>query len=296
MQEKLNIDLSHEIKKLEILSKRLVTSKFMGMYKARLRGKGLEFSNFREYTPMDDASLIDWKVSARLNKPIIKEFVQERNLEVFILIDVSSSMVFGSTKKLKNEYAAELIATLSYAILNVGDSLGYAFFSDKIFNVMKPKPGKRLFYKLSRSIVDPYIYGGDFDLENALKNITQSLNKNSILIIVSDFIGLKGDWQKYLGRAAFKFDTIGIMIRDPRDREIPADSSMILIEDPFTNKKIVLDPTHEIRERYSQYVKKQEDRIEKIFSDSRASFVKLTTDKSFIVPIINFFRKREKWK
>ena len=257
MPEKLNIDLSHEIKKLEILSKRLVSSKFLGMYKSRLRGRGLEFNNFREYTLVDDASLIDWKVSARVNKPIIKEFVQERNLDVFILIDVSSTMVFGSTKKLKNEYVAELAATLAYAVLNVGDNLGYAFFSDNIFNYMAPKSGKNLFYKLSRSIVNPEIYGGNYDLESALKKITESLNRNSVLIIISDFIGLKGDWQKYLERASYKFDVIGIMVRDPRDKDLPENSSMVLIEDPFSSEKLVLDPTEAVRQKYRKYVENQ---------------------------------------
>ena len=135
MVEKLKTNISHQIKKLTLLTKRIVVTSLTGNYKTQIRGKGLEFSNFREYVPTDDASLIDWKTSVRVNKPVIKEFIDERNIDVFFLVDVSSSMVFGSTEKLKNEYVSELVSTMAYAILNVGDSLGYAFFSDHLFNV-----------------------------------------------------------------------------------------------------------------------------------------------------------------
>ena len=294
MPGQLKVDISHKVKKIEVFTKRLISSKLMGNYKSRIRGRGLEFNNFREYTVTDDASLIDWKTSARVNKPLIKEYVEERNLEVFLLIDVSSSMVFGSTEKLKNEYAAELVSTLSYAVLNMGDSLGFGFLADNFTNVVVPKINKGLYYKLSGLLVNSEIYGGGYDLENALKKCVELLKKNSILIIISDFIGLKGNWQEYLKRAAYKFDIIGIMIRDPRDREIPEDSDMIVIADPFTDKQITLDPNPEVREKYRKFVDKQEKEIEDIFYKSHADLLKLTTDKPFLVPLINFFKRRRK--
>ena len=295
MAEKLETELSHKIKKLNIFTKRLITTRLVGRYRSRVKGKGLEFSNYREYTLEDDSNLIDWKASIRVNEPIIKEFVEERNLEVFFLIDVSSSMVFGSTKKLKNEYVTELVATLTYSVLRVGDSVGYCFFSDKIFNLNPPSHNKKLFYIISSSLLNPDIYGGTYDFELALKKITRLLKKNTILIIISDFIGLKKGWEDYLKKAAYKFDTIGIMVRDPRDKELPEDSDMILISDPYTNEKMILDPNINVRQRYKHYVENQEKEIESIFTESRASFLKLTTDKEFFVPIINFFKRRQKW-
>ena len=290
--EKLNINLG---KKLTIFTKRIVTTKLVGNYKSKIKGRGLEFSNFREYSMNDDSSLIDWKTSIRVNQPVVKEFVEERNLEVFFLIDVSSTMVFGSTEKLKNEYSSELISTLAYAILHVGDSLGYAFFSDKLFNLNLPAHSKNRFYILSRDLSNPENYGGTFDLELALKKVTEILRKNSVLIIVSDFIGLKGNWRDIIKKAAYKFDTIGIMVRDPRDREIPADSSMVVLSDPYTNQELILDPTESIIERYKRYVEIQEKEIESAFSKARASFLKLTTDQPFLVPLVNFFKKRQRW-
>ena len=294
MPEQLKADVSHKVKKIEVFTKRLVSVKFMGIYKSSIKGRGLDFSNFREYSATDDASLIDWKVSARVNKPIIKEFVEERNLEVFLLIDVSSSMVFGSTKKLKNEYAAELASTLSYAILNVGDSLGYGLLSDNFFNIVQPKVNKKLYYQLSRLLVNPEIYGGGYDLEKALEKCIQLLRRNSVLIIISDFIGLKGNWQEYLKKAAYSFDLIGIMLRDPRDREIPEDSNMIVIADPFTDKQIILDPNPRVREKYREFVEKEENEIADAFYKSHADLLKLTTDQPFLIPLINFFKRRKK--
>ena len=186
MVENLKVDLSHKIKKLEILTKRLVKTALIGNYRGRIKGRGLDFDRFREYTTSDDASLIDWKVSVRLNKPIIKEFIEERNLDVFLLIDVSSSMVFGSTTKLKNEYVAELASALSYAILNAGDSLGYGFVSDDLFNLILPRNRRSLFYELSRSLVNPEVYGGNYDIETALSKCLKALRRNSILIIISE--------------------------------------------------------------------------------------------------------------
>lgn len=294
MPEELKIDLSHKLRKIQIFTKRLVLTKLVGNYKTKIRGHGLEFNGFREYNLSDDANLIDWKVSARLNKPVIKEFVEERNLEVFLLIDVSSSMVFGSTEKLKNEYVAELASVLSYAILNVGDSLGYGIFSDNISNVVKPKVNKNLFYQLSALLINPEIYGGSYDLEKALKKCGQVLSKNSIIIIISDFIGLSGQWHEQLKRASYKFDIIGIMVRDPRDQEIPEDSDMIMIADPFTNKQIVLDPNQATREKYKKFVEREEKEITEFFSGAKADLLKLTTDKPFIQPLISFFKKRRR--
>ena len=293
---KLKVDLSQGVKKLEIFTKRLVTTRLTGRYKTKIKGYGLEFESYRPYTQEDDASQIDWKASVRINKPIIKEFAEERNLDVFILVDVSSSMVFGSTSKLKNEYAAELVSLLSYAILNAGDSLGYGFFSDKIFDINKPSRKTNLFYIISRSLVNPYIYGGGFDLASALDKLIKLLKKNSILIIVSDFIGLKGDWATQLKKASYKFDTIGIMVRDPRDRELPEDSYMVRVSDPFSEEELIIDSNPEVREKYKRYVKKQEEQIENAFRQHRASLLNLSTSKPFFIPLIQFFKKRKKWQ
>ena len=122
----------------------------------------------------------------------------------------------------------------------------------------------------------------------------KKIKENSVLIIISDFIGLKGNWQEYLKKAAYSFDLIGIMLRDPRDREIPEDSNMIVIADPFTDKQIILDPNPRVREKYREFVEKEENEIADAFYKSHADLLKLTTDQPFLIPLINFFKRRKK--
>ena len=163
MVTKLKPDLSHKLRKLDLGTRRLISTKLLGKYKSLIKGRGLEFSSFREYSLQDDASLIDWKASLRAHEPLIKEFVEERNLEVFFLIDVSASMLFGSTQKLKNEFVIELAALLSYAVISAGDNLGYAFFSNRLFNTRKPSRNPSLFYFLTSELLKTEIYGNNFD-------------------------------------------------------------------------------------------------------------------------------------
>src|SRR3989338_7011118 len=141
MKKELKLDLSEGIKRLKILTNRIINTRFIGGYKSVFKGKGLEFEDYRPYTTHDDASTIDWKASVKSNQLLVREFVEERNLNTFFLIDVSSSMVYGSIDKLKVEYAAEVAAALSYVILNSGDSMGFALFNDKIVKNVLPAQG-----------------------------------------------------------------------------------------------------------------------------------------------------------
>jgi len=136
MKKELKLDLSEGIKRLKILTTQIVNTKFVGGYKSVFKGRGLEFKDYRPYTPDDDASTIDWKASVRANKLFVRDFEEERNLNVFFLVDVSSSMVYGSIDKLKIEYVGELTAALSFVVLNAGDSVGFALFSDRIVSFL----------------------------------------------------------------------------------------------------------------------------------------------------------------
>ena len=290
---KLRVSLTPAIGRLQIVSRNIVDTRVIGNYKSVFKGRGLEFANYRDYTENDDASLIDWKASARANNTLVKEYVEERNVNVFFLIDVSSSMVFGSTPKLKNEYAAELAAALCYTSLEAGDSVGYALFSDKIVKKMPPKLGPQQYYSLSKIIVNPSIYGGGVNFGNALKFLLTYLKQASIVIIISDFIGLKGDWQHYLKIIAHKFDTIGMMVRDPHDKYLPDVKGNIVFQDPFSEKQLVIN-VESARDDYRRYVARQEAMVRDTFLKSRADFLSLTTDKPFIKPIMDFFIRRTK--
>ena len=209
MKKEVKLDLSEGIKRLKILTAQIVNTSIVGGYKSVFKGRGLEFEDYRQYTPNDDASLIDWKASVRSKELFIREFVEERNLNVYFLIDVSSSMVYGSIDKLKMEYAGELAAALSYVVLNAGDSVGFALFNDKIVKNVPPIIGPMQYHNLVTALVNPNHYGGKYNLDEALKFILAFLKQASIVIIISDFIGLKNDWERYIRVVSKKFDLIG---------------------------------------------------------------------------------------
>jgi uncharacterized protein (DUF58 family) len=291
MKKRLKLDLSQNIKRLKILTNQIVNTRFAGGYESVFKGRGLEFGDYRPYTPNDDAAMIDWKASVRSKQVLVREFVEERNLNVFFLIDVSSSMVYGSGDKLKMEYVGELVAALSSVILSVGDSVGFAMFTDKIVKSALPAGGFAQYHNIIRTLVDPNYYGGKYDLNEALKFTLTSLKEASIVIIVSDFIGLKNDWKKYLKMLSKKFDLIGIMVRDPRDMALPDYNAQVILEDPFSNKQIIVRP-ESISQAYRSYVLQQEKMISSVFLSANADFIKLRTDKPFVEPITSFFIER----
>lgn len=291
MKKELKLDLSGGIKRLRLITNRLVNTKIIGGYRSVFRGRGLEFFDYRHYTPNDDASTIDWKASVKSKELLVKEFVEERNLNIFFLIDASSSMMYSSVEKLKMEYAAEIVATLSYTILQAGDSISFALFTDKIVMHEPPKSGFKQYYKLIQTLVDPRYYGGSYDLTEALKFTMAFLKEFSIVIIVSDFIGLKNDWKHYLRLTGKKYDLIGIMIHDPNDKELPDYSGQVVLGDVYSNKQIIAN-IGAIRDEYAAYAEAQEKDIIKAFTDSKADFVHLMTDEPFIKPLTDLFLRR----
>jgi len=297
LRRKVNVDIPGAMRKLQVITNMLVTTRFRQSYVAVFRGKGLEFDSYRDYNLSDDASLIDWKASARAKELLVRKYVEERKLEVFFLVDVSNSMVFGSTEKIKNEYTAELVVALANAVLSAGDKVGYAFFNSDITVKVPPLLGKKQFYNLARELVNPNTYGGGFDLANALKFPLSFLKNSGTIFVVSDFLGMKDDsWIKSLKWLAAKFEVICLMIRDPRDKVLPRDAGQVLVADPYSNRKTLVD-ARLVREAYRSYVDRQEKELEKIAKESSVQFVPIYTDEPFVKPIVQLFMIRKKrWR
>ncbi len=290
--KKIKLSADHEhLDKLRIAARKMIGSQVIGSYKSVFRGSGMEFDSYRNYSPDDDAIRIDWKASAKVGKPLIKKFVEERELNVFFLIDVSNSMFIGASKKTKSDYSAELTSALSYAILEAGDSVGFALFSEDVLFKFPCTRDKSIFYVITRELKTPGHYGGHYNLNNALKFVSQYLKRGTVVIIVSDFIGLKPGWEDYLKRAAVKFELIGIMVRDITDDKMPYEKDRVVLEDPFGNQQLVVRPKN-IKEKYETYVKKEKKSIEDTFRMSGADFITLSADYSFVKPIMDFFEKR----
>lgn len=279
------------IKKLQIITRAIVTGGFIGGYRSVFKGRGLEFEGYREYTETDDADLIDWKASLRTGQTLIKEFGEEREVDVVFLMDVGSSMIFGSTEKLKNEYAAELVACLTYAILEAGDSTGLVMFSDKINARVVAKTGHGQFYNVLHALANPSHWGGGCDIIKALRFAMSFTKKGGLIIIISDFIGFKGPWERYMRIARANYDVIGMMVRDVRDKNVPEDVGQVMISDPYSNKQMLID-TSIISDKFRRYVSAQERNMRQSFISSGCDFLPLETDKSFVTPILKFFKER----
>jgi len=298
LRKKIAVDLTESIKKLNVIAKKMVTSDMIGSYRSVFRGKGLEFDSYRNYDPNeDDASRIDWKASKRANQLLVRKYVEERKIEVFFIVDVSNSMIFGSTEKLKNEYVAEFVIALTHAILTVGDKVGMALFNENIIYKIVPDTGMKQFTKIARNLVDPYNYGGGFNLSGALELPFSYLKTRGILFIVSDFMGMKNDeWQKKLKMLSARYDVICVIVRDPRDKEMPEGVGQVLVSDPCSKKEILID-SNIIKKVYEDYARKEEKKMEDMMKNSRCDFVFLNTDELFTKPIVNLFKMREKkWK
>lgn len=264
------------------------------LYRSLFRGKGLEFDSYRNFEQGDDASMIDWKASLRGHKLLAKKYIEERDMNVYFLVDVSGSMLFGSSNKLKSEYAAECCAALGHLILESGDNIGLIMFNEKIEKFIPSKSGRNQFNLIFKTLEDSENYGGDFDLEKAISFALDYIKTDyNVIIIVSDFIGLRKNAKKSLKLLTNRFETVGIMIRDIMDEELPRLNYQFSISDPNTGKSMVLDPkmTAEI---YKKSAIKQKQNVKTLFRESNIDLLELNSKETFYSPLANFLRSRSK--
>ncbi len=293
--KELKVDFRPLIKRLEATSKKGLFGETTGEYRSVFKGRGFEFTGFRQYLTSDDAHSIDWKASIRARALLIREYSEERNLQIVFLLDVSSSMSFSSHPQLKNEYAAELVAAMTYAMLEAGDQVGLIMFSDKIVRSIQPNSGPRQFYTITKALADPALYEGKVDFTKALRYAATSVPQNSIILLVSDFIGLNKDWESPLRAIAQRSELISIMVRDPLDLILP-DVGQVVVSDPFTEREVVLNTTA-LRLSYALETKRQIDSLRKVFLETNSDFVIVTTNKPFLKTLVDFFAARKKrWR
>ena len=296
--KEIKIDLLPLISKLEaVLKKGFTRDMLAGNYKSVFKGKGMEFVGFREYSPSDDAMLIDWKASLKANKMMVRVLEEERNVTVFFLLDVSDSMLFSSHKKLKCEYAAELVATLAFAMHEVGDSIGMAMFTDKIVQFVPPALGKNQFYTMAKLLSNAENYGGKYDFNFAIKYILNInfLKSDAIVFLISDFIGLKHGWDESIKLAGLKFDLTLITVRDPVDMRMPIVPGEVRLGDPFSKQQMVVNPM-DAKATYETEARAQLTRIQKELNKTNSGMLLLETDSEFTSEVFKFFRMRQQFK
>lgn len=292
---KLKINITPSLQRLDLVVKGLVNTKFIGNYASAFKGQGFEFADYRVYTPNDDASLIDWKASNRARKLLVKEFVEERNINVVFIVDVSSKMLLGSVNKLKCEYIAELVSSFAYTVLKEGDFVGLMMCSDKIVKKVIATNGMKQFHIISEALSNLSYYGGVCNLKRAVDEALRVLEQNTLLIIISDFISFEGLGDSFK-LASKKFDLIGIMVRDPIDVSLPEGMGQILVEDPIYREKMLISP-NKFRKLYEGETRKEMTNLKNYFKEAGADLVTLYTNKPFVEELVSFFKMREaRWR
>ncbi len=264
------------------------------LYKTIFRGKGLEFDSYRVFAPDDDATLIDWKATLRANDLLAKKYIEERELNVYFLVDVSSSMLFGSSNKLKAEYAAEFVAALSHLVINSGDKIGLIMFSDDIVKVLPSGRSKNQFALFTKFLSDSSYYGGGFNFNSALEYSLKAINNPyTVFLIISDFIMTKKSDLKNLRLLGSKFETLAVMVRDELDENLPKTKYQFSIQDPYSGRQMILD-TKLASGKYHKSVARQKEMLKEMFKKSQIDLLELMTNKKFVIPVSVFLKKRAK--
>ena len=291
-KNQLSPELLKTIKKIQVKTNHMVNDIMAGEYVSAFKGRGMEFSEVREYQPGDDVRLIDWNVTARMNQPFIKEFIEERELTLMLLVDVSSSGSFGSDQKFKNEIAAEVASIIAFAAIKNNDKIGLIIFSDKIEHHIPPKKGKAHIWNIIRTILSFKPEGKGTNLALPLEYLLKIQKKKATTFLISDFQDT--NYEQQLKLANQKFDLIAINIIDPREEILP-DVGMVFLEDLETGKTLLVN-THDpqmLKEHQKRCSQKKQDR-KKFFNSIGIDTIEIFTNKSLTDPIIKYFKFREK--
>ncbi|MFH2036039.1 MAG: DUF58 domain-containing protein [Candidatus Zixiibacteriota bacterium] len=285
-------ELFKKIRRIEIRTRKLVNDLFSGEYHSTFKGQGMEFEEVRQYQPGDDIRLIDWNVTARTGFPHVKKFREERELSVIFLVDASSSGAFGTKERFKEDAAAELCAVLAFSAIKNNDKVGMIIFTDKIEKFIPPKKGQAHVLRLIREILYFKPEGTGTDISNALEYFNRVIKRKSVVFLISDF--LSEEFMKPLQIANRKHDLIAIKISDPRELKFD-DVGLIELEDSETGETMVIDTgSAAFRVDFAQKAEEDNFQLNRALRLINLDFIQIITNQSFIIPLINFFKKREK--
>ncbi|MFQ5672349.1 MAG: DUF58 domain-containing protein [Nitrospinales bacterium] len=292
-EKQISADLLKKIRAIQVKTNYLVNSAIAGEYVSAFKGRGMEFSEVREYTPGDDVRLIDWNVTARVGQPFVKEFREERELTVMLIVDVSSSGEFGSVDRLKNEISAEIASILAFSAIKNNDKVGLIVFSDTIEHYIPPKKGKAHIWNVIRTILNFTPEGRRTDLSLPLQYLLNIQRRKTVAFLISDFQA--EGYEKALKLAKQKHDIIAIAVTDPRELTLPENIGRIHLEDAETGESIFVDTGDKsIMERFRRLKQEEMEKRKKFFRSAGLDVIEIMTDQSLTEPIIRFFKMREK--
>lgn len=282
-------DLMRKVKRIEIATNRLVDQGVAGDYHAVFKGLGMEFAEVRPYQPGDDIRTIDWNVTARMGVPFVKKYIEERDLTVFLVIDVSGSLSFGSRAILKRELAAEIAALLAFAAVRNQDRVGAALVSDRMELFLPPQRRRTHVLRLVREVLDRPAHGGT-DLEKGLDAVLAALKRRAVLFVISDFLG--SPCTRALKAAAARHDLILVEIVDPRDQEVPAVGPVVL-RDAETGRLALVDGRKAAR-HHAESRRREREELSRLVRRLGVDRLELRTDRPYLKTILTFFEQRRR--
>ncbi len=279
-----------KVRHIEIVTNRLVNEVMAGSYHSVFKGRGMEFEEVREYSPGDDVRDIDWNVTARTGTPFIKTYREERELTVMLAVDLSGSTEFGSGDRLKGELAAELCALIAFSTIKNNDRVGLLIFTDKVEKFIPPKKGKNHVLRVIREVLFFKPEGRGTSIAAAAEHVMRVLTRKSVVFLISDFLG--GQVRRPLAVLNQNHDLVAVKIRDPREMEMPA-IGLAAFEDPETGEIVFVDTMNAgFRRRFAESAVKMHDETRQLFKELKIDFVEIRTDRSYIDPIVELFRRR----
>ena len=284
-------ELLKKVRQIEIKTRGLSRNIFAGQYHTAFKGRGMAFSEVREYQYGDDIRDIDWNVTARYIRPYIKVFEEERELTVMLLIDVSGSKDFGSVTQMKREITTEIAATLAYSAIQNNDKIGVIFFSDKIEKFIPPQKGKKHILYIIRELIDFQPDDKQTDINQVLKYLTSAIKKRCTAFVISDFID-KSNYKDALTIANRKHDVVAIQVYDRRETALP-DVGLMKIKDAETGTEQWIDCSScRVRDAYKRWWESRQEAMNHLFSKCNVDSVSIQTEDDYVKSLLALFAKR----
>ena len=284
-------ELLKKVRRIEIKTRGLSRNIFAGQYHSAFKGRGMAFSEVREYQFGDDVRDIDWNVTARQQRPYIKVFEEEREMTVMLLVDVSASRNFGAVGELKKEMITEIAATLAFSTIQNNDKIGVIFFSARIEKFIPPQKGKTHVLYIIRELIDFTPEHTGTELSQALRYLTNAIKKRCTVFFISDFITPE-DFSNAMTIANRKHDVVAIQVYDKRETELPR-AGLVKLCDAERGKEVWVDTSsRRVRDGYAAWWSERQKRMEDSLKKSRVDMVSVATDEDFVIALMNLFKRR----
>jgi uncharacterized protein (DUF58 family) len=285
-------DVLRQVKLLELRTRGLVNSLFTGEYRSVFKGQGMEFAEVREYQAGDEVRSIDWNVTARMQRPYVKRYIEERELTVMLAVDVSGSERFGTRRRFKSEMASELAAVLAMSAIRNNDRVGGLMFTERIEHVVPPRKGRRHALRLIRDILAFAPTGRGTDIGGATEYLNKMLAHKAIIFLVSDFLG--SNIERPIKLLAQRHDVVAVTLEDPSERALP-DIGLVRFVDPETGQVIDVDTSNpKVRAQFDSHVNAEADRRRHLLRRLAIDEIAVTTNQGIMDPLLRFFRTRER--